>query len=993
MSKESFSSAVHKTEYIDPDEEADRQTLEELASPSLESEEVDLDNLTEKYAIDDESEDGGEGGVEEDIDLSKYDKRMRVIGVFKDDNFPESTIVKTRDMRGFVTGFAIRRNSEGDLEGNRIHYLESGDVGAVFKLHEHDFLALEEKGFLDLVEKLDPSESKEINVTNVFRDSNFPGSIIVKTEKDGRDLGFAIRRNSEGDLEGNRIHYLESGDVGAVFKLHEHNFLDPEMTEVLNAVRNFEDAVEVEFPEKEAVGFPFHHKTSTLPRTLENPELLNTREASKEFLSTERSELAKEIWEARKRQRERLTYLKLEGEILNNDPEELPISVEDSNLISLAERQSDEANSLRERLESSELNEESAELEKENLKLLISSSSELESLKNKLKEHYEKADDLAKEHFESIQRSVEQTILRNNVFFIHMILQEGNGSRHNSLSNVGSRSDFEDDIDILLSLEPSISTSTVTPNSKHGVWAGGKTGLLISGGGIGESGPGDISTGAYGIKNRHGVGEKTMNSKELDEMISNRDHEDSYNELVVNNPKPFGFFRVAGENDAGQPVAFFVPPRITSEKREEWRNDFIEDLMLANKEGTLPLIMTQDRRFFEFIDINSEDGTIVTGMEITPEMVARGNAGLSDEARLKIGERLLDKKVFKTLRTQIEAREILAEISGEKIDQDFIEEEKIDQALKNESFSLLPKELLADKEFMIEHIHLNPGMVFRSVDQTIKDDKDFIKKLYETILDKDPLGAGNSDGFYRELSPELKHDEDIITLAIKTNEGEYLSPDLEDDPVLGPLIFSEKTDYALKRKKFSLLPEKLLENKEFMIENMHINPVDAFRFANESLRTDKEFIKEFFKIAKEKHINAYRHIPEALKLDEEILALSFDNDWTERMDFKLTEDPSAWEVISDKLIEKYNPEKLFSEQFQEGKKQRFFLEVYFYFTDEEERELGYYSVGHKLENDQDFFIKLHRRYPGFAFKLGLEDRMGYYLDVDKIPSIPLTSQL
>ncbi len=50
----------------------------------------------------------------------------------------------------------------------------------------------------------------------VFKDDSFPGFIIVREG----NIGYALRKNPSGNIEGNQIHYLEDCSVGAVYKLH-----------------------------------------------------------------------------------------------------------------------------------------------------------------------------------------------------------------------------------------------------------------------------------------------------------------------------------------------------------------------------------------------------------------------------------------------------------------------------------------------------------------------------------------------------------------------------------------------------------------------------------------------------------------------------------------------------------------------------------------------------------------------------------------------------
>ena len=120
--------------------------------------------------------------------------------------------------------------------------------------------------------------------------------------------------------------------------------------------------------------------------------------------------------------------------------------------------------------------------ELENLSQLIEGDSSRQKIAEKIKEHYAKADKIARNEFESTQKTVEQTILRNKAFIVHTFLLTEE-LRHNENSNVSSKATLEDDINILLSLEPSISSSSVIPGVKQGLWSE-RIGVVIGGGDI-----------------------------------------------------------------------------------------------------------------------------------------------------------------------------------------------------------------------------------------------------------------------------------------------------------------------------------------------------------------------------------------------------------------------------------------------------------------------------------------------------------------------------
>ena len=58
----------------------------------------------------------------------------------------------------------------------------------------------------------------------------------------------------------------------------------------------------------------------------------------------------------------------------------------------------------------------------------------------------------------------------------------------------------------------------------------------------------------------------------------------------------------------------------------------------------------------------NEDGSVEVGAQLTPEEVATGRAGLSVEKRKEIGERILEKRIFKQQETIQEAQEIISNL-------------------------------------------------------------------------------------------------------------------------------------------------------------------------------------------------------------------------------------------------------------------------------------------------------------------------------------------
>ena len=617
------------------------------------------------------------------------------------------------------------------------------------------------------------SPSEKINIVEITKDHNFASSIIIKTkDAEGRITGYAIRKDNRGDWEGNKIRYMKDSSRGPVYQLHESDFEELRQQGILDAYENIPEMKE---------------------RKIENPELLDKKEASKKFLAEERAKLAQELWIERKAQYEKLAALRSGVEKALVASENTEGLQGDSIYGEIANVQSSEANVLANHLQSLlGFSEQEAPYERENISQLIENGKGIARLKAKLQEHYEKADTLAKEKFESMRRTVEQTLLRNNAFIVHTFVSNEK-LRHNENSNILKRATIEDDIDILLSLEPSISTSSVMPGIRQGLWDEG-TGVVLGGGDVRGVVQSDNGTLTGGIKYRNG---KESSSQEIDEKVSDKS-ERGYNELVVNNPKVFGFFQNINTDESGKMIGFSFDRRYERpEDKAAKKEKFMRFVNLAIQKGMPPLVMTPNRRIFEFKSIN-DDGIISVGSEITPKQVATGKAGLVDEKRREVGEKIISKNLFRYMKDQKEAKGIVGELAGQENAEELSREEYLAYAKDNQGrFYEFPKHLREDKEFMLEAAPFNPVLAYEQAGENLKRNIDFIKYIYS--LEK----KGNTGSIYSSMPDDLKKSELIASLAIENNDYEALDASLADSQLIWEKIVDKMTEREKPDKWFS----------------------------------------------------------------------------------------------------------------------------------------------------------------------------------------------
>ena len=275
---------------------------------------------------------------------------------------------------------------------------------------------------------------------------------------------------------------------------------------------------------------------------------------------------------------------------------------------------------------------------------------------------------------ETDPNSVERAMSRNSIFFVHTINEDAR-LRHNANSNVASTTTPEDDLDILLAFEPSVSASSVMRGSDEhgrvsGLWSG-SGGVIISGGSIVEAHESDAGSVSIGIKNRRSSVSSSLSIKGIDAAIQSArrvtpDQIGGYNEFVINNPEISGYFKPGEQDEDGNYWMYSVLTRRKLERLHHLYNyspnshEYIQEHALFHSNldryrasfnsvrarGIPFYCMTPDRRLIEVRSIR-DNGILEIGEELTPEKSAVARAGLPMQHRKRLGLQLLDKDVFK----------------------------------------------------------------------------------------------------------------------------------------------------------------------------------------------------------------------------------------------------------------------------------------------------------------------------------------------------------
>ncbi len=462
-------------------------------------------------------------------------------------------------------------------------------------------------------------------------------------------------------------------------------------------------------------------------RNVQNPDELSAKEYSKERRKEDRSKLAAEIMAERIKGKEEMNALKLKSEQLkaaqkegveatNEDAKKLEelqaLRVKQSNslmgrfktFLNIADNEGDidlkkkiiiQDEAIRNGEQKAE---EIAKDLEETMKALVDIDETLKNLPQKIQQkidaHYENS-------AERMRSTVEQTMLRNNVFILHTLPSSSEAQDHkHSMMDIGSGTGderlnaTEKAFDFNLALEPSISTSSVfVGKNNEGQLSQLRTegdGIIIGGGEIEFASPDDFATVGSGIKDRAkgkingkdkeymrtviptlnaprhrwlnemvtplSAGDRYVPTTEIDNVVQNNDGRERYghNELVVNNAKVFGYYKPCFTNDG----AFFVSKGDNGYINEGIIAQFSARFNHVKSRGVPFYVMTPERRMFEVLKVNN-DGSLDVGSELKPEDVAKGRAGVAPETRKAIGTEILKTRISKNENIHAEAKAII----------------------------------------------------------------------------------------------------------------------------------------------------------------------------------------------------------------------------------------------------------------------------------------------------------------------------------------------
>ncbi len=143
------------------------------------------------------------------------------------------------------------------------------------------------------------------------------------------------------------------------------------------------------------------------------------------------------------------------------------------------------------------------------------------------------------------KRDIKNLIAEHKVFFVHDIVDAEWKPSANNRAVDTRKLDFNDQLDILHGLDPTISVSTLHEGSKQETFGGGSWGVFLSGGRVLGGEQSDAATVAYGLKDRRLCSSESAKTESIEKAISRNGKSmeaSSYNELIIENPEIAGVY-------------------------------------------------------------------------------------------------------------------------------------------------------------------------------------------------------------------------------------------------------------------------------------------------------------------------------------------------------------------------------------------------------------------------------------------------------------------
>lgn len=257
---------------------------------------------------------------------------------------------------------------------------------------------------------------------------------------------------------------------------------------------------------------------------------------------------------------------------------------------------------------------------------LISEETNLSALMDEAYKENEKWNEEKRAEFmeEETKRDVKSLIKEHKTFFVHdIVAADWKPSANNQAIDTG-KLDFNDQLNIVMGLEPTISASTLSPDSQNRTFGNGAWGVLLSGGRV-FGGHYDDAASVTVNRNFRNISQQYRSidsiNKAIERPYSGKKTDKGYNELVIEKPEVAGiYFKYDNrlpqlkENVTISLDGRFDGLRLT----EEWW----EQLENSMKTGAPIFVIDNHNNVRMAYDINIKARTMMVTPEYDPENIA-----------------------------------------------------------------------------------------------------------------------------------------------------------------------------------------------------------------------------------------------------------------------------------------------------------------------------------------------------------------------------------
>ncbi|HPN96667.1 MAG TPA: hypothetical protein PLK35_02770 [Candidatus Moranbacteria bacterium] len=267
--------------------------------------------------------------------------------------------------------------------------------------------------------------------------------------------------------------------------------------------------------------------------------------------------------------------------------------------------------------------------------LILKNQAKLKKEEEILRNGEKEKTDEEKEEFEG--RDLKNLIKKHNCFFVHDIIDEDWKPSDNNRAVNTKELGFQDQIEITAGLSPTISASSLRPDTNDWTFSPGGFGLFLGKGKVLAGAEGDLGTVAYGLRDRHIVGGENVRSVKGIERAINKDNgaaeikidhwgnkrkQCDYNELVIENPEVSGIYLKWFFGDLPKEPGARANLKNDYDQRGNIKTsyDSIWSKLKSAHETGLPLfILTPENRVILIYNIDFENRSFDVSPELKPQ--------------------------------------------------------------------------------------------------------------------------------------------------------------------------------------------------------------------------------------------------------------------------------------------------------------------------------------------------------------------------------------